>query len=113
MTQSIEILVCALWDTCDNEGATIQSPRGEEGGLQFLSRRNYLFQPGPAARWKFQILLHVYVWKFWKKVIYFMQSLPEIMFKQEAWSPMSSPAIIFCGHKYLKSRLVGDKFKFQ
>ena len=30
------------------------------GGLEFLLRVNYLFQPGSAARWKFHILLHVY-----------------------------------------------------
>ena len=31
------------------------------GGLEYLSRTNYLFQLGLAARWKFQMLLHVYI----------------------------------------------------
>ena len=36
------------------------------GGLEFLSRANYLFQPDSAARWKFQIVLHVYIEQFLK-----------------------------------------------
>ena len=36
------------------------------GGLEFLSRANYLFQPGSAARWKFHILLHVFIEQFLK-----------------------------------------------
>ena len=36
--------------------------RGPPGlALKFLSLTNYSFQPGLAARWKFQILLHVYI----------------------------------------------------
>ena len=46
------------------KGATIQCP---EGGLEFLSRENYWFQPGSAARRKFHILLNVYIIeRFWK-----------------------------------------------
>ena len=40
----------------DVKGATIQSPGGG-GGLEFLSLTNCLFQPGSAARCKFQIVL--------------------------------------------------------
>ena len=44
------------------KGATIRFP----GGGGYLSRANYLFQPGSAARWKFHILLHVYMEQFLK-----------------------------------------------
>ena len=47
------------------KGATIQYPGGG-GGVEFLSRANYLFQPDSAARWKFQILLHNYIEQFLK-----------------------------------------------
>ena len=33
-----------------DKGDTIQYPGGGGGGLEFLSRGNYLFQPGSAAR---------------------------------------------------------------
>ena len=46
------------------KGATIRFPGG--GGQEYLSRANYLFQPGSAARWKFHILLHVYMEQFLK-----------------------------------------------
>ena len=39
------------------KGAIIQYP----GGLEFLSKTNYLFQLGSEARWNFQIVLHVYI----------------------------------------------------
>ena len=44
------------------KGATIRFPGG--GGQEYLSRANYLFQPGSAARWKFHISLHVYMEHF-------------------------------------------------
>ena len=45
------------------KGATIRFP---EGGQEYLSRANHLFQPGSAARWKFHILWHVYMEQFLK-----------------------------------------------
>ena len=41
-------------------GATINLQVRGGGGLQFLSRTNYLFQPGSAALQKIKIVLHVY-----------------------------------------------------
>ena len=42
------------------KGATIQS--SWRGGLDFLSRTNYLFQPGSAAHLKFDYI-HVYIYR--------------------------------------------------
>ena len=61
----INMIKYNTWSTSINinrlaKGSTIQYPGGG-GGLKFLSRGNYLFQPGSAVRWKFHILLHVYI----------------------------------------------------
>ena len=68
------------------KGATIRFPGGG-GGQEYLSRANYLFQPGSAARWKFHILLHVYMEKFLKQIIYLTQSLPEIIYFKNTPAP--------------------------
>ena len=49
-------------------GAIIHCTGGGGGGgeVEFLSRANYLFQPGSAAHRKFHILLHVYIEQFLK-----------------------------------------------
>ena len=47
-------------------GPPLDSQGGGGGGQEYLSRTNYLFQPGSAARWKFHILLHVYMEQFLK-----------------------------------------------
>ena len=46
-----------------------------------------LFQPCSAARWKIQISLHVYIEHFWTVIIFFTQSLPEIIKKKQLQPP--------------------------
>ena len=49
-------------------------------GVEYLSLIHYLFQPGSAARWKLKMLSHVYIQQFLQYIIYFMQSLREIIY---------------------------------
>ena len=41
-------------------------PSDSQGGAGVFVAANYLFQPGLAARWKFHVLLHVYMEQFLK-----------------------------------------------
>ena len=69
-----------------DKGDTIRYPGG--GGVQFLSRANDLFQPGSAARWKFHILIHVYIEQLFKWFFYFTQeSARNYLFKKKTPAP--------------------------
>ena len=70
-----------------DKGDTIRYPGGG-GGLEFFSRANDLFQPGSAARWKFHILLHVYIEQLLKWLFYFTQeSARNYLFQKKNSSP--------------------------
>ena len=60
------------------------------GGVEFLSRANYLFQPSSAARWKFQIVLHVYIEQLYLFIYYLFhtQSSPEIIYLKKTSPPI-------------------------
>ena len=60
---------------------------GGGGGWSFCRGEIILFQSCSAARWKIQISLHVYIEHFWTVIIFFTQSLPEIIYLKKNSSP--------------------------